>query len=257
MMKSKPLPSSTEANYDSIGQAYEVAFAGNTQQKESVRWLLQALRGANGKTFHPSRIVDIGCGTGRPVVELLANAGHDVLGIDISQAMVNAGKSNVPEAAFEKIDMRDFLKREAPASFDAATTYFAGLAGLKQDEYRATVREIAKLLKPGGFFVFATVPRDGDCLPMKWMGRDWIVSSLSIEDVLVTVEKAGFEVLEQHVSEFLPKGALAGLCNHGEDMEETHFYVYARKSFTHANGTGTMHDIVNNADSDVNSRVSD
>lgn len=244
-MISKPLPSSTEAHYDSIGKAYEVAFAGNTQQEDSVQWLLQALRGANGKVFHPSKIVDIGCGTGRPVVEGLANAGHDVLGIDISQAMVNAGRSNVPNATFEKIDMREFLEREAPGSFDAATTYFAGLAGLKQDEYRATVREIARLLKPGGFFVFATVPKDGDCLPMKWMGRDWIVSSLSAEDALSTVEKAGFEILEQHLSEFLPKGALAGLCKQGEDMEETHFYVYARKSFTHADGTGTMNGVTN------------
>lgn len=241
------LPSSTEAHYDSIGQAYEVAFAGNTKQKESVQWLLQALRGVNGKSFHPSRIVDIGCGTGRPVVEMLANAGHDVVGIDISQAMVNAGRSNVPNAAFEKIDMREFFRREAPASFDAATTYFAGLAGLKQDEYRATVRAIAELIKPGGFFVFATVPKDGDCLPMKWMGRDWIVSSLSADDALTTVKKAGFEVLEHHVSQFLPKGSLAGLCKQGEDMEETHFYVYARKSFTHADGTGTVKEFANGA----------
>lgn len=239
------LPHSAEAHYDSIGQAYEVAFAGNTKQKESVQWLLQELSAANGKTFHPSRIVDIGCGTGRPVVDMLANAGHDVLGIDISQAMVDAGRANVPNATFEKIDMREFFKREAPESFDAATTYFAGLAGLKQDEYRAKVRAIARLLKPGGLFVFATVPKDGDCLPMKWMGRDWIVSSLSAEDALKTVKKAGFEILEQHQSSFLPKGALAGLCEEGEDMEETHFYVYARKSFSHADGTGTVNGAVN------------
>lgn len=243
-MTSDSLPS-TEAHYDAIGQAYEVAFAGNTQQIASVQWVLQELRGTNGKIFHPGRVVDIGCGTGRPVVEMFANAGHDVLGIDISQAMVDAGKSAVPHAKFEKLDMREFFKREAPESFDAITTYFAGLAGLSQEQYRSTIRQLARLLKPGGILVFGTVPKDGDSLPMKWMGRDWIVSSLSAEDVVHSVKKAGLEVVQQIFSTFLPNGSAAGLCKMGEDVEETHMYVYARKSFSHADGTGTVNGSVN------------
>jgi len=81
--------------FDSIGPAYEDAFAGLLEQTSSVDWLLTQLKDAGVET---ARFVDMGCGTGRPVCLSLANAGHDVLGIDVSPVMVAAARERVSNA---------------------------------------------------------------------------------------------------------------------------------------------------------------
>ena len=44
-------------------------------------------------------VVDLGCGSGLWAKEL-ADAGYDVLGIDVSEAMVGISRGRVPEAGF-------------------------------------------------------------------------------------------------------------------------------------------------------------
>ena len=71
---------SAEQVFDSLGSAYETAFAGLPEQVMSVKWLLAQL---NEDAHKRATILDVGCGTGRPVCSMLADAGHDVLGIDV------------------------------------------------------------------------------------------------------------------------------------------------------------------------------
>lgn len=219
---------STEALYDDIGPAYEQAFEGLEPQLASIQWVLTELKAAPGLS-QTVKTVDIGCGTGRPVCEAFATNGYDVLGVDLSTAMVEAARKNVPAAKFEKVDMREFLQSAVPESFDVATVYFSMLAGVTQDDIRSCIAGIALLLKPGGLFVFATVPVDGNCLQLTWMGRQSIVSSLSAEDAVAQIQKVGFEIVHQQITQFLPRGAEAGICKPEDVWEETHLFVYARK----------------------------
>ncbi|KAK0630437.1 S-adenosyl-L-methionine-dependent methyltransferase [Bombardia bombarda] len=124
-----PLPA--EAVYDAIGPAYQDAYAGVADKLAA-------------------SILDIGCGTGVPVCRLLADAGHDVLGIDISAAMLAAARERVPHANahFEKCDIRDFDRPDG--SFDAASAYFSLIMGLSQEEIRGAWRKVFGLLKGAG-----------------------------------------------------------------------------------------------------------
>jgi len=214
---------STEEVYDDIGAAYEKAFDGLSTQQASIQWVLRELK-------QPSRILDIGCGTGRPVCEAFANAGHEVLGIDLSAVMIETAAKNVPNATFEKVDLKDFIGTANSDSFDAVTAYFSMLAGVTQDDIRRSIEGVARLLKPGGLFVFATVPIDANEHPMKWMGRPVVVSSLGVDEVSSLCSKAGFEIVQQETSKFLPKAVEAGLCTKEEVWEEPHLFVYAKKA---------------------------
>ncbi len=40
----------------------------------------------------PARILDLGCGTGVPTAKVLAEAGHRVLGVDISEGMLEEAR---------------------------------------------------------------------------------------------------------------------------------------------------------------------
>ncbi|RMZ85884.1 hypothetical protein DV737_g376, partial [Chaetothyriales sp. CBS 132003] len=209
-----------EALFDSVGPAYEDAFKGSGQQA-SVDWLLAQLPAQ-------SSVLDIGCGTGRPLVAAVAAAGHTALGIDVSGAMIAAAKQNVPNATFERVDIKDFTPPSGQ-KYDAITVYFSLIASVTQEEIRNYIAKFYTWLKDGGIFIFATVPIAGDNLEITWMGRPIIASSLSVDEVLESVKAAKFEVLKTESSTFLPKAAEAGICDQEEVWEEPHLFVYAKK----------------------------
>lgn len=217
-------PLSTEQVFDAIGPAYEAAFEGLPEQAASVGWLLSQLEAAGIKS---AKIVDIGCGTGKPVCWALGGAGHDVLGIDISSAMITAARERVPGVKFEQMNLRDFSP--ADNSFDAATVYFSMIAGVTQEEIGKGIASIYRFIKPGGLFVFATVPISAENIQIKWMGHMVTVSSLGPEEAVELIKKVGFQIEHEAISKFTPKGVEAGICKLEDIWEETHLFVYAKK----------------------------
>jgi ubiquinone/menaquinone biosynthesis C-methylase UbiE len=213
---------SAAATFDSVGPAYESAFASCEPQVTSIQWLIAQLPAKGCK------ILDIGCGTGRPVCSMLADAGHDVLGIDVSGGMLAAARSHVKNAQFEQVDYRAFQGEYG--SFEAITVYFSLIAGVTQDEIRNAFKKIHSWLKPGGYFIFSTVPIDGNNLEIKWMGRPVVVSSLTAEEGVAAIRAAGFEILDEKQSTFMPQAVEAGICLSEEIWEETHLFVYAKKA---------------------------
>lgn len=72
------------------------------------------------------KLLDIGCGTGQLVIELLKRK-NDVVGIDIAAKMIEASKENLvkeglkadPDNVFKTLDLAELPKRYARADFDA------------------------------------------------------------------------------------------------------------------------------------------
>jgi trans-aconitate methyltransferase len=92
------------------------------------------------------RILDIGCGTGRPTAQIAA-AGARVKGIDSSPDMIREAHRNYPDLEFAVADARDFRSDER---FDAVFSN-AALHWMKEPEHVAESVHLA--LKPGGRFV--------------------------------------------------------------------------------------------------------
>jgi ubiquinone/menaquinone biosynthesis C-methylase UbiE len=224
-------PERTQAEilFDEVSTGYEEAFADCQPIYHAIKWVLSELESANIK---PAKIVDIGCGTGRPVCSALAEAGHDVLGTDISASMIEEARKRVPlpNAAFQKLDTRDF--NPPSESFDAVTLTFSLIAGVSQDDIRQTMGKLYRILKPGGLLVFSTVPVEGNNVDIVWMGRPVTVSSLSPADNLEGLKKVGFEIVKSEETVYKPaKASSIGLCKEEEVWEEPHLWVYARKPF--------------------------
>jgi SAM-dependent methyltransferase len=103
----------------------------------------------------PGPVVEMGCGTGRVLVPLAAR-GHDVTGVDISQAMLDVAKGKLqPDFAgnchFVQADMREFHR---PLSFGLgffAMDTFRHLVQ-PQDQTKALIALYESLL-PGGLAV--------------------------------------------------------------------------------------------------------
>lgn len=213
---------SAVTTFTDIYSKYEDAFDRVPAQVRSVEWVADQLSPG-------SKVLDVGCGTGKPGCEILVNAGMDVTGIDITPKMIEIAKSKAPKARYAIADSRQWEPADGDASLDAVVSYFAFIAGVTQDDIRAFFRRAIRWLRPGGIFVFGTVPVEGENLPIQWLGRDVIVSSLSAADSVEAIKSAGFTIEKQEIEAYKSKAAEYGICKPEEVWEEEHLIVYCRK----------------------------
>ncbi|MFI9379700.1 class I SAM-dependent methyltransferase [Kutzneria sp. NPDC052558] len=181
--------------FDELGKDYETAFAGLTAQRDELDWLL-------GELPERARVLDLGCGTGRPTAEVLAAAGHDVTGVDVSPRMVEIARAQVPAARFEVGDLRTLTY--ASGSWHAVIAFFP-LLQMTRADIDATLARIADWLAPGGIFLLATVPVDVEGIEVEFMGKAAAdVSSYPAEVYRERLTDLGLAVVRERIVEFRP-----------------------------------------------------
>jgi SAM-dependent methyltransferase len=99
-----------------------------------------------------ARLLDVGCGVGRHVVEL-ARRGYRMTGIDISRGLLRVGERLAREAAVE-VELRHLDARllDYDSGFHAAYSVCEGAFGLvaTDDENLAILEGMRRAVKPGG-----------------------------------------------------------------------------------------------------------
>ncbi len=98
-------------------------------------------------------ILDLGCGTGLPISQVLIERGFRVYGVDASLSMIAAFRANFPEVPVEcaAAEESTFFGR----TFDAVVSW--GLFFLLEEETQLQlIRRVADVLKPGGGFLFTS-----------------------------------------------------------------------------------------------------
>ncbi|MFK4088327.1 class I SAM-dependent methyltransferase [Kribbella sp. NPDC020789] len=177
--------------YDALSIRYDEAFGSEGKYAE---WLDELLT----RLPEHARVLDIGCGAGVPVAKALADAGHQVTGVDISGVQVARARERVPEATFVQADAATM---DLPAGeFDAVLSFYA-LIHIPVDEQESLLRRIGTWLRPGGVFV-ATIGAAawtgveeswlGGDVPMWWSHADSETTRAWIEAAGLVVERAEF-----------------------------------------------------------------
>lgn len=93
-------------------------------------------------------LLDIGCGAGRAVLAL-SQAGFDVTGIDVSEAMLAAGRSLSRPAKLAGANLLDLPFPDA--TFDGVFMFFGALQHIPgRDHRRRAVAEMARVTRPQG-----------------------------------------------------------------------------------------------------------
>ena len=161
-----------KAYENDLAYIHDVGFGGFA--KNSAPGLLMMLR-QNGIT--DGLVVDLGCGSGLWAREL-SKAHYDVLGIDISPAMIEMARNRVPDGEFRQASL---LKAELPRCV-AVTSLGECLSYLFDEsnsarELRRLFRRIYDALVPGGVFIFDIAePGRGRGPGQKhFEGPDWAV----------------------------------------------------------------------------------
>lgn len=135
--------SAFDAHYP-LMQTYEDAWT--EVQAASVEVLLDLPPGA--------RILDLACGYGRHS-RTWREAGHRPAGLDLSPPLLRLARERAPGGRWARGDMRGLPFRAG--AFDAAALLFASFGYFEtRGEDTATLREIRRVLRPGGSLFVAS-----------------------------------------------------------------------------------------------------
>jgi SAM-dependent methyltransferase len=157
--------SSTERGYDLLAPKFDYT------PFRTPDWLLEPV-GAYLRSLGPFDVgLDVCCGTGAGLELLRQLCRERLVGLDISRGMLEVCRRELEgTAGLAPVELvrGDALAMPFDAAFDVVVCFGAFGHILPRDEPRF-VAQIARVLKPGGRFVFVT-----SYLPPWWSGRYWL-----------------------------------------------------------------------------------
>ena len=172
--------------YDEISTSYATKF---NEPSDNIDDFLKLI-GKGGK------ILDAGCGPGVDVV-YIASKGFDVIGVDLSEKMLEIAKRKNPRIFFQKADIRKLNFK--PNTFDGVIASFS-LIHIPKKDVNKTVDNFYKLLKPRGVIYIGIQEGKSQEIfliePLKPDEKIFlnIISAREIKEILT---KAGFIVLDE------------------------------------------------------------
>jgi SAM-dependent methyltransferase len=146
----------TREYYDAVGRTYYELFKDELRQKEYDRRLLDRFARILGPR---ARVCDVGCGPCGHTTAYLAQAGLEVIGVDLSPECVAIARKANPGLAFQVMAMEDL--GFADASFDGILAYYSLLYTPKAS-LPALLRELRRVLKSGGKLLVAVKEGEGE-----------------------------------------------------------------------------------------------
>lgn len=143
-----------------------------------------------------ARILDLGCGSGKPILEYLISQNINVLGIDASEQMLELARLNFPDTQFMLKDMR---KLDLGEKFDAIIAWhsFFHLPAADQPGMFGIFR---RHLKPNGILLFTSGTDSGEVWAING-GENLFHASLDTEQYQSLLESNQFEVLTHKIND--------------------------------------------------------
>ncbi len=104
------------------------------------------------------RVLDVGCGAGKPIAGYLIERGFRLTGLDASSNMLEISKSRFPQATWLNADMRDL---DLDTRFDGIVSW-DGFFHLTQAEQREVLSRFADHLGSDGALLLTIGPEAGE-----------------------------------------------------------------------------------------------
>lgn len=140
-----------------------------------------------------SNILDLGCGSGKPIAQYLIKNGHNIIGVDASDSILEMAKQNFPVQFFShqqwiQADMRTVELSQKFQGILAWDSFFH----LTADDQKAMFQQFAKFSEQGTALMFTSGPTHGEAIG-ELFGDALYHASLSPEEYRELLQCYGFE----------------------------------------------------------------
>ncbi|HZG96161.1 MAG TPA: glycosyltransferase, partial [Mycobacteriales bacterium] len=179
-----------------VDAAAPVAGVGvRTQSHSYNEWLYRvrdrvfrrALAKTDVRAVARPRVLDIGPGVGFHV-ERWKKLGADVTAVDIADSAVRQLAEKHPDVLVRRLDISDDVS-ELAGDYDAVSAFDVLFHIVDDDRHRAAVRNVARLLRPGGWFIFS------DTLARRRASTSEHYVRRSRREIERAVRRAGLEIV--------------------------------------------------------------
>lgn len=194
--------------YDKIAESYANEFSEPSDYIDEFLNLLTK----------DGRILDVGCGVGVDANHM-ASKGFKVIGIDLSNEMLNIAKRKFPGIKFERLDMRE-LSLE-PGSFDGIFVAFS-LIHIPKKDVPNILKRLYGFLKKDGIIYIAIQEGDSQEIsvtePLKPNEKIFLNINSSSE-IKTLLKDAGFSIIKEYKRETKSK----------EELDFIKYFILANK----------------------------
>ncbi|WP_435318385.1 class I SAM-dependent methyltransferase [Haloarchaeobius sp. TZWSO28] len=179
---------------DAVRQGYDEVAVVHDEERDDAGRGMAILETFLDSVEDPARVLDAGCGSGRPVLRRLTEA-SDPVGLDISGGQLRLARENVPGAGLLQGDMTTLPFPDD--SFDAVVAFWS-LIHVPEADHQAVLDEFARVLRPGGQALVCEAAE-------AWNGEnpDWLDEGVEMQWNMAgaqatrdQLETAGFDVEE-------------------------------------------------------------
>jgi len=150
------------------------------------------------------KILDAGCGNGDFTIPASRRV-RVVYAVDFSNKMLTELRKRISKAGVKnvKIFKQDLTKLDFPNGFFDLVFSFSTFYYIREQEH--VFKEISRILKPGGLFVFDV--GNADSLSADYYEKRYSVPQffLTLDSYQKILEHAGFKIIEEHCFEAIPR----------------------------------------------------
>ena len=138
-----------------------------------------------------SKILDLGCGSGKPIADYLIQHDHKITGVDSSDVMIEMAQQNFPEQHWLQADMRTV---EFDQKFNAILAWDS-FFHLTPNDQRQMFRQFARFAQQGTVLMFSSGPSHGEAIG-DLFGDALYHASLAPEEYRALLKQSGFKVIK-------------------------------------------------------------
>jgi cyclopropane fatty-acyl-phospholipid synthase-like methyltransferase len=206
----------TQEPHELVARGYDRAAEQYARLEGAIEWpRMRWLRDLLARLPAGSRVLDLGCGSGIPATQAIAEH-HTAVGVDVSARQVELARANVPAAEFRRADILDL--EFPPESFDAVVAFYT-LDHIPREQLPSLLTRLGHWLRPGGFLLFTAEVDDQPGIVGQWLGVPMFFSSFDAATTRQLVQETGFEILRAEI-----EAQLEG------DREVSYLWVLARRN---------------------------
>ena len=187
------IPSGSKLNrrsYDAISHLWDASRADfYGREREYIDAMLEGLPQA-------AHILDLGCGTGRPIAEYIMSNGHRVTGVDQSEGQLDIARTRYPDATWITSAIESFTTTER---FNVIVCWDA-LFHIDRAHHEKLFARFVEMLLPGGRLMITVGGSQHPAFTDTMHGETFYYDSHPPEKVREILDAIGFDLT---VAEFM------------------------------------------------------